>query len=312
MLRGVVTGAVFWALAGAALADAPSSSPRPMPRPGMVAIADPQVLGLTAEVAGLPGLARSLRPVPRPVTVAALAPAPVAAASAPAQAAPAAAAQVVMATASAPVPVEKKGLFGMLRPNKRPGDLVDKQLVSATLAPVAPGKQGVVSRKGAVCGDPSIMGEALAPITSRVKGCGVPDPVRITSVAGVRLSQAATVDCDTARALKTWVERGLEPAYGKGKVVQLQVAGSYVCRTQNHRSGARLSEHARGRAIDISGFTFSNGKTVSVLRNFDKTMRKAHKAACGIFKTTLGPGSDGMHEDHLHFDVAQRGSTYCR
>ena len=41
-------------------------------------------------------------------------------------------------------------------------------------------------------------------------------------------------------------------------------------------------------------------------------MRAAHRAACGIFGTTLGPGSDGYHEDHLHFDTVSRGSPYCR
>ncbi|MDR7126001.1 extensin family protein [Pseudotabrizicola sp. 4114] len=300
MVRAGVTGAVLLVVASAVFADAPSKSPRPMPRPGMVAVAEAETVGVTAQVAALPVMALSVRPRMRPETLVAEAPAMIAAPD------------VVVATASAVAPPEKKGLFGLLRPSKRPEGLVDKQLVAATVAPVKPGKQGVVSVKGAVCGDPSIRGEALAPITSRIQGCGVPDPVRITSVAGVRLSQAATVDCDTARALKTWVERGVEPAYGKGKVVQLQVAGHYVCRTRNHRAGAKVSEHGKGRAIDISGFTFSNGKTVPVLRNFDKKMRKAHKAACGIFNTTLGPGSDGMHEDHLHFDTAKRNSTYCR
>ena len=300
MFRAVVTGAVLLAAASVALADAPSKSPRPMPRPGMVAVAEAETVGVTAQGATLPVMALSGRPKMRPKGLVAEAPAVIAVP------------EVVVATAAAVAPPEKKGLFGLLRPSKRPEGLVDKQLVAATIAPVKPGKQGVVSQKGAVCGDPSIRGEALAPITSRIQGCGVPDPVRITSVAGVRLSQAATVDCDTARALKTWVERGVEPAYGKGKVVQLQVAGHYVCRTRNHRAGAKVSEHGKGRAIDISGFTFSNGKTVPVLRNFDRTMRKAHKAACGIFNTTLGPGSDGMHEDNLHFDTAKRNSTYCR
>ncbi len=144
-------------------------------------------------------------------------------------------------------------------------------------------------------------------------GCGIANPVKVTSVAGVRLSQPATLDCDTARALKTWVERGLLPAYGRAKVVEMQVAGHYVCRTRNHKAGAKVSEHGKGRAIDIAGFTFSNGKSVLVARNFDKPMRKAHKAACGIFGTTLGPGSDGMHEDHLHFDTAKhRSGSYCR
>lgn len=177
-----------------------------------------------------------------------------------------------------------------------------------------PGKELVVpSAKGSVCGDPTIRGEVLAPIGAKVNGCGIPNPVRVTSVGGIRLSQPATIDCATAKALKRWIDTGLTPAYGKQKVVQLQIAGSYMCRTRNHKKGAKISEHGRGKAIDISGFTFANGKTVRVLGNFDATMRKAHRAACGIFGTTLGPGSDGMHEDHLHFDVAShRNGSYCR
>lgn len=302
-MRQAVMAAVMALVAtGVALADAPGTSPRPLARPGMVAVTDVQTIGVTAQTAARPAMAQSLRPLPRPAGLGTqfVAAVPVAAV-----------APQTVATAVA-VPPERIGLFGLLRPSKRPDGLERQKQVAARVAPLAPGKQGVVSRKGAVCGDPSIKGEALAPIASRVQGCGIADPVRITSVAGVRLSQAATVDCDTARALKTWIERGVEPAYGKGRVVQLQVAGHYVCRTRNHRAGAKVSEHGRGRAIDISGFTFSNGKTQPVLRNFDSKMRKAHKAACGIFTTTLGPGSDGMHEDHLHFDTAQRGSTYCR
>lgn len=282
-----------------ALADAPSTSLRPMPKPGMIAVANVQTVGVTAQTAARPAMARSLRPVARPSGLVAVVPV-------------AAVAPRAVAAAGVAPPQDRTGLFGLLRPSKRPDGLDRPQQVAARVAPSAPGKQGVVSVKGAVCGDPSIRGETLAPITSRIQGCGVDNPVRITSVAGVRLSQAATVDCDTARALKTWVERGVEPAFGKGQVVQLQVAGHYVCRPRNHRAGAKVSEHGKGRAIDISGFTFSNGKTQPVLRNFDRKMRKAHKAACGIFTTTLGPGSDGMHEDHLHFDTAQRGSTYCR
>ena len=308
-MRQVVLAAVMALVAtSVALADAPGTSLRPLPRPGMVAVTDAQTLGVTARTAARPAMAQSLRPRGRPSGLAAAAPV----AASPAEpVAPQVEAAAVAVAMPEPVP-ERKGLFSVLRPSKRPAEIANQQLVAATITPVNPGKQGVVSVKGAVCGDPSIRGEVLAPITSRIQGCGVANPVRITSVAGVRLSQAATVDCDTARALKKWVERGVEPAYGKGKVVQLQVAGHYVCRSRNHRAGAKVSEHGKGRAIDISGFTFSNGKTVPVLRNFDPNMRKAHKAACGIFSTTLGPGSDGMHEDHLHFDTAQRGSTYCR
>ena len=137
--------------------------------------------------------------------------------------------------------------------------------------------------------------------------------MRVTSVGGVRLSTPATINCGTAKALKSWVENGVEPVYGKGKVVQLEIFASYSCRPRNNKKGAKVSEHGRGNAIDIGGLTFANGKSVSVLRNYDKSMRQIHKKACGIFGTTLGPGSDGYHENHLHFDtISYRGGPYCR
>ena len=169
-----------------------------------------------------------------------------------------------------------------------------------------------VSAKGSVCGVAAIKGEKIAPITSKVQGCGLEDGVRVTSVSGVRLSMAATIDCATAKALNRWVEAAAQPAYG-GQIVELQLAGHYVCRPRNNKKGAKVSDHGRGKAVDISGLRLASGKVVKVLGGFDKTMRKAHKGACGIFGTTLGPGSDGYHEDHMHFDTAShRSGAYCR
>jgi hypothetical protein len=165
---------------------------------------------------------------------------------------------------------------------------------------------------GSVCGDPDIRGEELARITSKIKGCGVENPVRVTSVDGVRLSTPATLDCTTATALKTWINKGMRPAFGRNKVVELRVAAHYICRPRNNVRGAKVSEHGRGKAIDIAAFVMSDGKSVSVLKDYSAQMRKAHKAACGIFGTTLGPGSDGYHEDHLHFDTASGRQPYCR
>ena len=239
----------------------------------------------------------SIRPVSRPVVVQPLA--------APQQ----------METGAAVAPE-----LSRIRPQRRP----DVQLAAAPdkprkgllglIAPRAkPAKKPKINRKGSVCGDPSIKGGALARITSKTKGCGIEDPVRITSIDGVRLSQPATLDCPTAIALKKWVQKGLQPAFGRTKVVELTVAAHYICRSRNNVRGAKISEHGRGKAIDISGFVLSNGKEISVQGNFNKTIRKAHKAACGVFKTTLGPGSDGYHEDHLHFDTSSRkGGAYCR
>lgn len=228
--------------------------------------------------------------------------------------------------AAAPAPTMGQQLLAALRPEPRPRGLVVRR-TPAPVAPApeatpaavirpAPGASAPASRRGEVCGVPGLMGEVLAPIVGRANGCGVAQPVRITSVAGVKLSQGSIMDCPTARALNAWVQTGLQPAF-RDQVAGLQVAGHYVCRTRNHKKGARLSEHSRGKAIDISGITLRNGTTLSILRDWrgrqGAPIKAAHKAACGIFGTTLGPGSDGMHEDHLHFDTAShRNGAYCR
>ena len=204
----------------------------------------------------------------------------------------------------------------MLRPKPRPAGLAQSQ-EQVELAAVAPTKKkpgkDKKSKKGAVCGDAAIKGENLARISSKVKGCGLDDPVRVTSVDGIRLSQPATMDCTTASALKTWVQKSMRPSFGNREVVELRIAAHYICRPRNNVKGNKVSEHGRGKAIDISGFIFSDGKEWSVARDYNKQIRKAHKGACGIFGTTLGPGSDGYHEDHLHFDTASyRSGAYCR
>ena len=210
---------------------------------------------------------------------------------------------------SSPFPVARpKGLSK--RRATEPEATVQKAAVVRTL----PGKTAVLPKKGSVCGDPEIRGAALAPITSRVKGCGVEEPVKVTQIAGVAISPAATITCETAQAAKQWIERGVQPAFDN-QVVKLQIAGSYVCRTRNHKKGAKVSEHGKGRALDISGFVLADGRALSVAHDYRKSraMKASHRAACGPFGTTLGPGSDGMHEDHLHMDiVSYRNGTYCK
>lgn len=195
----------------------------------------------------------------------------------------------------------------------------EPQVQQAAAIRAAPGGTRMTTPRGSVCGIPGLKGEIISPILGRVQGCGVANPVRITEVDGIRLSQPATIDCETASALHRWVKAGLKPAMGAagGGVTTMQVAGHYVCRPRNHRKGAKISEHGRGRAIDISGLVLANGQKLSILRDWrgahGARLKAAHRAACGIFGTTLGPGSDGMHEDHLHFDTARhRNGSYCR
>jgi len=145
-------------------------------------------------------------------------------------------------------------------------------------------------------------------------------PVQVTHVDGISLSQPATLDCATATALHRWVTQAMRPALRRDgtRVSRLRVPAHYACRTRNHRPGARISEHGKGRAIDISAIELANGDTVTVRDDwagsrYSRALRRMHQNACGIFGTTLGPGSDGMHENHFHYDTAEhRGGPYCR
>ncbi|KIC18871.1 extensin-like domain-containing protein [Leisingera sp. ANG-Vp] len=174
-------------------------------------------------------------------------------------------------------------------------------------------------RKGAVCGDIDIKGDEAGDIAGTLPGCGAKDAVRVREISGVRLSQSSLMTCSTARALKTWINREVETAFGRrNKVVSLRVAAHYACRTRNNRPGAKISEHGRGKAIDISGFTLESGETITVLegwkqRKTRRKLKKIWKAACGPFGTVLGPEADRYHRDHFHLDTARhRGGSYCR
>ena len=173
--------------------------------------------------------------------------------------------------------------------------------------------------KGALCGVRGIEGIRIDPVRSRTRGCGIADPVRVRSVDGVTLSQPAIMDCDTAKSLLSWVNDTVKPTIKRkgGGVKSLRVAAHYACRTRNNRKGARISEHGKGRAIDISAIRLKNGATLSVLNDWNsknrRIMRKLHKGACGPFGTVLGPNSDRYHKDHFHFDTASyRSGPYCR
>ncbi|OIQ33521.1 MAG: extensin-like protein [Alphaproteobacteria bacterium MedPE-SWcel] len=174
-------------------------------------------------------------------------------------------------------------------------------------------------RRGSVCGSLDIQGEDAGQIAGTLRGCGAKNAVRVRSVAGVQLSTPALMTCDTAKALQKWVKSDVTKAFGRAnRVTRLRVAAHYSCRTRNNRPGAKISEHGRGRAIDISGFGLEDGTMVTVLKGWrDKStgrpLRRLWKAACGPFRTVLGPEADIYHRDHFHLDTARhRSGRYCR
>ena len=139
--------------------------------------------------------------------------------------------------------------------------------------------------------------------------------------SGVELTPDALMNCATAVAAAQFVLETVKPATKRQlrtELTGIRHASAYVCR--NRADGDKISEHARGNALDIAAFLLADGRELAVQaygpahlreRRFLATIRRA---ACGPFTTVLGPGTDADHALHLHFDLAKRrpGSTYCR
>ena len=149
--------------------------------------------------------------------------------------------------------------------------------------------------------------------------CGIAVAYRVKQAGGVVLSPSALLSKRAAGRLDFWLGQHAVPVVGKkgGGLVGIRVAAHYACRTRNSRKGAKLSEHAKGNAIDISEFILADGSRISVLKGWNgkdaKLLRRLHASACGPFGTVLGPNSDRFHRDHFHFDVADyRSGSYCR
>lgn len=186
----------------------------------------------------------------------------------------------------------------------------------------AAGDPAIMPRSGIgrLCNDPDILGRKLAPIGAGTRHCGLPDPVEVVSVDGVALRPAAILNCDTARALESWVRGGLKPVIGRlgGGVRALQVADSFSCAPRNGEDGAGVLAHGQGSAVDIAAIELNDGGALSIARDWGNgpegiLLGRAHGAACGTFSTVLGPGAGAPQQEFLHLDMARnRTGAYCR
>ncbi len=278
--------------AASAAAAARAASTVPLTSTGSAASATPSGAA-SASAASASAIGRSLRPAARPAR---------ATAASATTAAAAATTTAAAAAATAPKPKTKTKPKSRSDETKTGGLFAKRKL-----------------RKTSVCGDIAIQGERVGKVPGKRSGCGVPDAVKVRSVSGVKLSTPSVMNCETAQALNTWVANGVIPAFKRrGKVVELKVAAHYICRTRNNKAGAKISEHGKGRAIDISGFVMKDGKVYTVQESWwrgrgKKPIQQSYAAACGPFGTTLGPTADRYHQDHFHLDTARyRSGPYCK
>lgn len=189
-------------------------------------------------------------------------------------------------------------------------------------SPTAPVIAMAPSVPGMVCRDPRLFGEAMPNIVQvGALACGIENPVRVSRIGRITLSQPIVIGCTTARRLADWLTGVAQPAardsLGAG-ISGVEIMGSYACRRRNNAAGGSRSEHARGRAVDIGGFTLTDGRKVTVAGDWDKGppgefLRSVWQKGCGPFATVLGPEADSHHRDHFHLDTSPRGGApYCR
>ena len=151
-------------------------------------------------------------------------------------------------------------------------------------------------------------------------GCTIETPVRLASVTvGIRrvaVNAKPLLACAFALQFSDYVKNLLAPL-GAGtmgaSLVAIDTGPGYECRGRNHDNGAKLSAHAKGLALDVGAFVFSDGRKIAVDAQPDAQstayVRGLRTAACGWFTTILGPGSDPYHASHLHFDIERHGSN---
>jgi hypothetical protein len=151
-------------------------------------------------------------------------------------------------------------------------------------------------------------------------GCSIPYPLVLKSLGkSIAIGPTTELNCPMAEAAARFAADVIQPAakaeFG-ADLKSINQASAFVCRP---RHGTRkLSEHAFGNALDIASFTLSDGRKIEVgptpPEKDGKFLNAVRKAACGPFKTVLGPGADPDHSLHFHLDLEPRrhGGTFCQ
>jgi len=150
--------------------------------------------------------------------------------------------------------------------------------------------------------------------------------VRLTSLASdtmqLGLTNLGPVACPLASTFAGWARFGVDRAARQllgSPLVRIETMGSYSCR--NVAGSDRLSAHATGSAIDVSGFVLADGRRISILGNWSagtpaeqQFLRVIHASACKRFGTVLGPEYNTAHRNHLHVELAgtATGRAFCR
>ena len=142
------------------------------------------------------------------------------------------------------------------------------------------------------------------------RACAIDNAVRVSRIEAP-LNHPTVMSCAMASRIDQFEREVVQPLAARElgrRVAMIEHFGAYACRPNSSNRG-RFSEHAFGRAIDISGFRLSDGSVASVehdwwrpgpRRNF---LRAVAHNACHYFSVVLTPSSNRDHYNHFHFDI---------
>ena len=113
--------------------------------------------------------------------------------------------------------------------------------------------------------------------------CGAPAAVQLVSIGRnpeVTFSPPPVVSCEMVVGLNKWLAT-LQSSATKhlgAPLIRMEVMSSYSCRNAYGLRSARLSEHGRANALDISGFLTAGGYETAVLDHWGPTQREIARA----------------------------------
>lgn len=150
--------------------------------------------------------------------------------------------------------------------------------------------------------------------------CVVRGAVRLTGGAMTPIRPAGlTLRCPAAVRHILWDRQVVQPAAREimgSDPRRIESLGTYACRRiyGSRDSRARPSQHARANALDIAGVELADGRTVSVLSDWDGRggtgiegaafLRRLRDGGRLLFGHVLTPDYNAAHRDHFHLDGA--------
>ena len=150
--------------------------------------------------------------------------------------------------------------------------------------------------------------------------CHIRGRINLSGVGDASIG-ALDTRCAIGLRMAMWERHSLQPAARDlldSDVSRIAQIGSYNCRALRTTAGntSRMSTHATANAIDIAGFTFSDGQQITLLNDWDtggakaEFLRRARDGACDWFNLTLSPDYNVLHADHFH--LQSTGWGLCR